>query len=96
MKEFKEILMKIACLAAACISIIAVALICIFLFANGLPAIGKIGVFSFLFGDKWLPSKELFGILPMIIGSIYVTAGCNHCRCPYWDFMCHLSCKVLS
>lgn len=75
MKEFKEILMKIACIIAACISIIAVALICIFLFANGLPAIGKIGVFSFLFGDTWLPSKDLYGILPMIIGSIYVTAG---------------------
>ena len=37
----------------------------------------KIGVFDFLFGTKWAPtnSEPSFGILPMILGSIYVTAG---------------------
>ena len=60
---------------AACASILAVALICLFLFANGLPAIGKIGVFDFLLGKEWRPSNDLYGILPMILGSIYVTAG---------------------
>ena len=60
---------------AACASILAVALICLFLFANGLPAIGKIGVFDFLLGQVWRPGNDLYGILPMILGSIYVTAG---------------------
>ena len=62
-------------LATACISILAVALICIFLFANGFPAIQKIGVFNFLGGTKWKPASNLYGILPMIVGSIYVTGG---------------------
>lgn len=62
-------------LATACISILAVALICIFLFANGFPAIRKIGIFDFLGGTKWKPASNLYGILPMIVGSIYVTGG---------------------
>ena len=45
------------------------------LFANGVPAIGKIGVFNFLLGETWKPGNDLYGILPFILGSIYVTAG---------------------
>ena len=60
---------------AACTSILAVALICLFLFANGIPAIQEIGVFKFLLGTRWKPGNNIFGILPMIMGSIYVTAG---------------------
>lgn len=71
----KEKLMHGVFLGAACVSILAVALICLFLFANGLPAIAKIGPFPFLTGTKWKPMNEVFGIFPMIVGSIYVTAG---------------------
>lgn len=60
---------------SACISIFAVALICIFLFANGLPAMKEIGFIDFLSGKKWKPGMDTFGIYPMILGSIYVTAG---------------------
>lgn len=64
-------------LGAALFSIIAVVLICVFLFAGGVPAIGKIGFTSFLFGKEWSPTDEppSFGIFPMILGSLYVTAG---------------------
>lgn len=62
-------------LASACVSIIAVILICLFIFANGVPAIFKIGPENFLGGTRWKPLQGLFGILPMIVGSIYVTAG---------------------
>lgn len=62
-------------LLSACVSIIAVILICLFIFANGVPAIFEIGTGEFLGGIKWKPLQGLFGILPMIIGSIYVTAG---------------------
>ena len=62
-------------LVAACASVLAVGLICVFLFANGIPAMGKIGLFDFLLGTKWKPGNDIYGILPMILGSIYVTAG---------------------
>lgn len=75
MKKFKEVLMKIVFLIAACVSIISVVLICFFLFSKGIPAISKIGVTEFLLGKQWKPSSDLYGIFPMIIGSIYVTAG---------------------
>lgn len=71
----KEAIMKCIFLIAACISIIAVVMICYFLFANGLPAIRKIGVGNFLGGKVWRPGNNLYGIYPMIIGSLYVTAG---------------------
>lgn len=75
MINLKEKVMKIIFLGTACISIAAVILICIFLFAGGVPAIMEIGVFKFLFGTKWKPANNLYGIFPMIIGSVYVTAG---------------------
>ena len=67
--------MKWVFTACACISILAVALICIFLFANGLPTLFKIGPLKFLLGTTWKPGNDIYGILPMILGSIYVTAG---------------------
>ena len=75
MKNLKEQLMHLVFFLSACVSILCVAMICVFLFANGIPAIGKIGVFQFLAGEKWKPGNDLYGILPMILGSIYVTAG---------------------
>ena len=75
MKQLKEQGMRLLFLLAACISILAVALICFFLFANGIPAIGEIGIGEFLLGRIWRPMNNEFGIFPMIIGSIYVTAG---------------------
>lgn len=75
MKKVKEKGMEIVFLIAACVSILSVALICIFLFMNGIPAIKKIGFFNFVGGKIWKPGNNIFGILPMILGSIYVTAG---------------------
>ena len=75
MKNFKERAAKLAFMIAACVSILAVALICIFVFANGLPGMMKIGAWKFLTGAKWKPSAGQFGILPMILGSVYVTFG---------------------
>lgn len=73
--NIKELLMHILFFLTACVSIFAVVLICVFLFANGIPAIGKIGVSKFLLGTKWKPGNDIYGILPMILGSLYVTAG---------------------
>lgn len=62
-------------LASACVCILSVAMICWFLFANGLPFFTQYDIGAFLGGIKWAPLRSVFGILPMIIGSFYVTIG---------------------
>lgn len=74
-KVLTEKIMHIVFFIAACASILAVALICIFLFANGIPAIREIGFVKFITGDIWRPGNNMFGISTMIVGSLYVTAG---------------------
>ena len=85
--KVKEKVMEIVFLVAACVSILAVLLICVFLFSSGIPAIAKIGPLNFLGGTVWKPSNNLFGILPMILGSIYVTAGAIIIGVPIGIFM---------
>ena len=75
LQKVKEKGMEFVFMLCACVSILAVALICIFLFANGVPAMAKIGFGKFLLGRTWQAGNGLFGIFPMIIGSIYDTAG---------------------
>lgn len=75
MNHKSEKVMQAVFFLTACISIVSVLLICIFLFSNGLPAIKEIGITKFLFGEVWRPSSNEFGILPMIVGSLYVTLG---------------------
>lgn len=76
-KNLKEILMARIFLLCATVSILALLLIFIFLFVNGLPAIGEIGLIEFIFGRNWRPADTppSFGILPMIVGSLYMTIG---------------------
>lgn len=75
MKHIKEKGAELIFLISALASIFAVAIICIFLFINGVPAMGEIGIFQFLAGRVWKPGNDIYGILPMILGSLYVTAG---------------------
>ncbi len=75
MKKYSETAMKYVFMASATVSIIAVIVICIFLFSKGFPTIAEIGIFDFLGGTTWKPLEGEFGIFPMILGSIYVTAG---------------------
>jgi len=75
MQHVREKAMEIVFLAAACMSVLCVALICVFLLTGGLPAMAEIGPVSFLSGKMWKPSADIYGIFPMILGSVYVTAG---------------------
>lgn len=75
MKKSLEKVMDAVFLISACASILAVILICAFLFVNGIPTIGEIGPLKFIAGQTWMPKSGIFGIFPMIIGSLYVTAG---------------------
>ena len=74
---YKELTAKILFALSASAAIIAVGLICVFLFMQGLPAVADIGIWNFLTGTDWRPTWDppRFGILPMIVGSLYVTAG---------------------
>jgi len=56
-------------------SIFILALITFFIFEEGIPLILKVGPKAFLLGEKWIPSKGLFGIFPMIVSSFWVTLG---------------------
>ncbi len=76
MNKFNEKIMEIIFLMCAIFSIIALGLICMFLLSNGLPAMKEIGISDFVFGQHWKPSNKPaeYGILPMILGSVYITA----------------------
>lgn len=73
--NLRENIMHAVFFICALASILAVALICVFLFANGLPAMKEIGFLNFLTGTTWRPGNDIYGILPMIVGSLYITAG---------------------
>lgn len=60
---------------AAITSVLFMLLIAGFTFAKGLPAIKEIGFFDFIFGMKWKPGANIFGIFPMIVASLYATIG---------------------
>jgi phosphate transport system permease protein len=75
LQSLAEAAMHMIFLLAALTSIVSVALICLFLLVNGLPPIAKIGPLAFFAGTQWKPGSGLFGIAPMILGSLYVTAG---------------------
>lgn len=72
-KNKLEVIMKWVFFACAMISIIALLSICYFIFANALPFMTKYGIWDFLSGSTWKPRKEIFGIAPMLVGSLYVT-----------------------
>jgi len=72
---FREKAMRAVFLSAACVSVLAVLLISLFLFGGGIPGMAKIGPLAFLLGKVWKPMNGVFGILPMILGSVYIT-GC--------------------
>ena len=75
MTNLSEKAMRIIFMLSATVSILAVIVICYFLAGQGLPAMVEIGVSDFLTGTLWKPLEGHFGIFPMIVGSIYVTAG---------------------
>lgn len=68
-----EVVMKWIFLLSAVTSIAALTAICYFIFANGVPFMLDYGIGNFLFGTQWNPTSDIFGIAPMIVGSLYVT-----------------------
>ncbi len=54
-------------------SIIIIILIIAFIFNEGLPAIYQIGFFNFIFGMVWNPDNGIYGVFPMIVGTLLTT-----------------------
>lgn len=71
----RERIIRYLLLLVAFSALASLALITIFIFKEGLPLIVKVGLWRFIFGSDWSPSRGSFGILSMIIGSLWVTAG---------------------
>lgn len=76
-KNFLEKAMNLIFKICGFIALAFVAVITLFLFASGCPAIRKIGLIDFLFGTVWAPtaSEPSYGILPFILTSVYGTLG---------------------
>ena len=74
-RRFNEVLSRRMIFISALAAILLVFLISLFVIQQGIPALRSIGVLEFLFGTVWRPGIGEFGILPMIIGSLYVTVG---------------------
>lgn len=76
-KKSLEGFMKLVFTLAAMTSILSIILICVFIFSEGFPFIREYGLRNFLFGREWKPSNTpaSYGILPMILGSLYITLG---------------------
>jgi len=72
-RYFTDRTIRYLIIASATISFLILLAIGIFIISEGYPAFQKIGILNFLFGTEWRPSQEQYGILPMIIGSLFVT-----------------------
>lgn len=60
---------------SACVAVLSVLVITVFIFIKGAPAIAEIGIKNFILGNKWNPSGDIYGIFPMIIGTVLSTIG---------------------
>ena len=71
--EIIDNIMKYVFFICSIFSVIVVFSICIFIFIYSLPIFKETGFFKFVFGMDWSPSSKIFGIFPMIVGSVYIT-----------------------
>lgn len=72
-RNLEEKIIKVLLFITALTAVFSVCLIGIFVFREGAPVLLKYGITSFLFGSKWNPTNQIYGILPMIVGTIFVT-----------------------
>ena len=78
LKRKSEKPIELILLFCASISVLSVLLISFFIIQRGVPLFSKVSVLDFLLGTDWLPGNEAdpkYGILPFILGSLYVTFG---------------------
>lgn len=83
-----EKLIRFTFFGVALASIVTLALIVVFLFAEGIPIFGKVSVKDFVFGTLWYPTDDLpeFGIFPLIVASLAVTGVASMISIPLGVF----------
>ncbi len=88
--ERNDRLIRLGLLAIALSAVTILAVIAVFIFQQGTPIMFKYGFKSFLAGSDWYPTEKSFGLLPMIVGSLFVTLGALVIGVPFG-----LSCAVV-
>ena len=88
--ERSERLIRLALLMIAFSAVSILLVITVFIFSEGTPIMFKYGLGKFLFSLDWFPLEKNFGLLPMIIGSLFVTGGALVIGVP-----CGLACAVV-
>jgi phosphate ABC transporter permease protein PstC len=73
--ERNDRLVRLGLVVVAFSAVSVLVVITVFIIGQGTPIMFKYGLKSFLAGQDWYPSEKSFGLLPMIIGSLFVTAG---------------------
>ncbi len=72
-RKYGEMFVEALLFMFAIASILIMLLIFYFLIHESLPAFSQLGIFSLLFGSKWHPSGEIYGLLPIIASSLIIT-----------------------
>ncbi|MDY2744872.1 MAG: phosphate ABC transporter permease subunit PstC, partial [Methanosphaera sp.] len=72
--KLTELIIEKGLMIIAILSVIIILLIIGFIVVEGMPAIEQIGFFNFIFGMKWAPKDEVYGVFPMIIGTLEMMA----------------------
>jgi phosphate transport system permease protein len=83
-RKAKDSVIRIAFLVTALSSIVALGLIMLYLFLEGLPIFQHVSVTDFLFGHLWYPTSDPadFGIFPLIVASVAVTLASSALAIP--------------
>jgi phosphate transport system permease protein len=81
--ERNEKLIRIGLLIVAFSAVSILIVITVFIFSEGTPIMFRYGLKKFLLGLDWYPLEKSFGLLPMIVGSLFVTLGAMAIGVPF-------------
>lgn len=71
-RKFKDTSMKHILFGVGISNIVIIFLIFLFIFLNGIKFFGSYSAKDFFFGTKWISLSELYGLLPLLVGSFWV------------------------
>jgi len=94
MKNLIERVMNYIFVICGLLAVASVVFMTVYMVASGGPVIAKVGIFRFIFGQVWNPENSQFGILPMIMASIFATAGAILLALPVGVFVAVFLAKI--
>lgn len=72
-RRIKDNAMKHVLFGVGVSNILIIFLIFLFIVVNGLKFFSSYPILDFFFGKKWISLSELYGLLPLLVGSFWVT-----------------------